>query len=368
MSTAASASPAASGTPAPAASAEINTGAAAEAPAGESNGADTRSGAQALEDLLRFADGGDSSPVPTDDAAGEDADAAAGDGEPEKAKAGDGEPPAEDADVVMLREINARSRARRAARAKAARASAPAAAAPPAMTSATPPPATAPQGDKKPEAPAPAAAKPPTSLAEKAVADILKQVAELAGDDAVAAASGEQPTADDKAARSAALAAIETKLAAITDTLKETEKGKEELAAIKARLEHLDNVQKVRTHITRQIDAHAEELPKLASGERHVVVIDGKKVRASGVELVEMATERFLQKFKTVPNVAVIARQIEKKLANGREKSSKNETTSPSRKTVSTDLSSPPAARTGPDRRTKAQVEADLFGAFGITE
>jgi len=251
-------------------------------------------------------------------------------------------PDAEDPDLKAIREINARSRARREAFRKAREGSrAPAAAAPPVHAA---PPAA------KPPEPAPAAAAPVTNEVTKAVADVLAEIQKLAADDAAPAA--EQTPKDERAA---AILALQAKLDKIAETTTINAELQTKLDAATAKLAKIEsdqvNRQVVERHVVETIKPILAELPHLRA---HRPSIEEPR---TAIELIADAAGRYLEKFKAVPDMQEIARRIEKKLAPAE---APKETPSTKSKTVSSKLTSPPAARSGPDKRTKEEVEADL--------
>lgn len=229
---------------------------------------------------------------------------------------------------------------------------------------------------KPAEAPAKQDAKPTEAAAPKpgaeisaAVRDVLLQLDQLASDDA--AAGQERPaTAAEAAAASTerrkALEAIQEKLEALSTGAKQTEEMRTEIASLKDTLQSIQNTRAARTWIARELDSIETEIPSLMdpSKLRDLKRADGSRYR-DPVDVIHDAATRFYEKYKATPDLKALARRIEKKLGASPEKTA-NEKTSPSRKTVSASLGSPPAARTGPDKRSKAEVEKDFFAAIGV--
>lgn len=263
------------------------------------------------------------------------------------AKAKDDDAPA-DPDYEAIREINRRSAARRAARraAEARTQPAPAAAAP-AKPAETPKPADPP---KKTEP----ALSGPEAAAAKAAKEVLGLIAKLAGDDAEAAADAKaeiqaKPADEQKKI----LEAIGAQIQKLTEgSSKVTEELRNELATVKTELETINNSRIVRNHIEEQVENIADELPTLM----------GKR---NAIDLLHKAAGKYWDKHQKMANIPELARRIEKKLSEASAPEKTEKTASKTRKTVSSSLGSPPAARSGPDQRTKEQVEADLFAAFG---
>jgi hypothetical protein len=306
---------------------------------------DTRSRAEVERDLVALSDGDDAGSAGTlaDGAGAADELAAKRDAKPAKDEA---KPADEDDDVAAIKAINARSRARRLER---QRANAPAGSAAPS----TPAAAAAPPAAEAKTPPAPAAAKPPVGV-EGAVRDVLERIAELAGSDKDAAAAGEQPNAQDTAARAAALTEIRTRLDEIAATSKDSAALKEQVKGLEAQLKAVESTRIVTEFVTAGFDKVADECPTLAG-------------KHNAIGLLNAATNRFYDKYQKLPNVGELARRIEKKLqATAPENDSDEKPQTKTRKTVTSSLGSPPAARQGPDTRTSKQVEADLLAAFNL--
>jgi len=253
-------------------------------------------------------------------------------------------PPAED-DEAAVRGILKRARERRTARAAAQRQAAPATA------------AAAPKPIEAPKVEPPKPTPPPAGVAA-AVEDVLKQIAKLAGDDEAADAAAKQGTPDTgKAARTAEL----VELKKIVEGLGEAIKGdsaslKERVEKAETALQAIDDQRFVRQLITDRLDSIETEIPTLAG-------------RRDAVDLVEIAAQRYFEKYNAKPPIKALARRIEKKLAgsNGtQQRSTTPEKHTPSRKTVSSALGSPPAARSGPDKRSSKEVARDLFASLGV--
>lgn len=274
----------------------------------------------------------------------------------------------EDEDAKTIREINARSLARRKARG----ASRPALASVPAATPAV---AAAAEAAKVADAaaakPAPAAAAPSNEVAA-AVRDVLLQIERLAGDDEKAATAAAAGTPDKGAEeRTAALKTIQETVAKLADGLKETDALKGKLDALQAKLEAQQDEQYARQTIADQIDTIAEQVPTVASTKRHEIQIEQngvkRNVRMTGTEIVHYQAIRFFDKYKVVPDMKELAKRVEKKLA-GESPETNGEKTTTTRKTVTTSHSSPPAARQGPDKRSAKDAERDFYTRLGMKD
>jgi len=270
---------------------------------------------------------------------------------PEKAKA---EEPAADPDYEAIKAINKRSAERRRARiaAEAARAQ-------PAPVAA----AQAPAKVDPPKAAEPAKVEPkltgPEAEAAAAAKQVLGLIAQLAGDDAAAAATTAETTGKEaaKAAedRTALVAEIKAKLEEIGAATKENAEIKAELQGLKTQLGAIESARIVREHIETKVEPIVADLP-LLMGKRNAT------------DIIHTAVGKFFDKYGKLPDVPELARRIEKKLAEANPPEKTEKPRSSPRKTVSSSLGSPPAARTGPDTRTKGEVEADLFKSLGIED
>lgn len=309
---------------------------------------------------------GDGPGFDLDDAEGEAPASGAG-GEAAAAKSnGDGasagaspDAPAGDEDGD-IKAVLARSAARRRARAAAARTTQTPAAAPaaPATSAAQPPAANG--------AAQPAAASAPAGVTA-AVQDILAQIAKLAGDDedAASAAAGAPDTT--QAARDAALDAIRKKVEAIGDGLKGNEETRAVVEKLQAKLKDFEDERFVNDLIEKKIDASAAALPLVSSGDRFEVEIGGKKVRGTGAQLVKLSVERYWKKHGSAPSLTAVARVVEKRLVAAQQPArSDTREAPPTRKTISSSHGAPPSARSGPDKRTKEEIERDLYAKFGV--
>lgn len=259
-------------------------------------------------------------------------------------------------DVAAVKAIEARSKARR--KAKEAERNARLAAQKPANDNAgiqdTPPPAK------------PAEAKPErvATPVETAVRDVLAQIEALAAGDA--AATDNKP-ANDNADRTALLTQITSKLEELTKGVKASEEGKKQVEELKEQLRDIQNARIVRDHVIRSIDPILDELPKLS---------DPKSIRkfnkengtsfADAADMVADAAARYFAKFKAKPDMADLARRIEKKLGGTTAEQRTEEKPAKKSNTVSRSDGSPPAARSGPDERTWQEAEADFKRRFGI--
>jgi len=227
--------------------------------------------------------------------------------------------------------------------------------------------------ETKPAAPAAAVAKPtetaPARAAtpvETAVKDVLAMIGKLAGDDAEAAAAGGDKPAPDTDERKAALAAVNTRLDEIKASLEKTTEGTKKLEEMQAQLKALESDRVIRRHALQAIDKVADELPTLT---------DAKAIRAfnkengtsyaDAAEMIGDAAERYFEKFKRTPDFAELAKRIERKLSGNTAPEKTVEKPNPKSKTVSRNDSSPPAARTGPDERTFEEAMEDFNRRFG---
>lgn len=275
----------------------------------------------------------------------------------------------EDEDAKIIRELNRKSLERRRAK-DAARRSAAAQAQTPAVAAAT---AAAKAADA-----AATVAKPATGVAKpaeqpnevaQAVRDVLAQIERLAGDDAEAAKKAAAGTEDKGAeTRAAELATIRATVEKIGEGLTETSALKTSVAELQKQLKEQADETRVRTIIADAIDRVAADVPLVASTARHEFTIKqngvAKTVRMTGAEAVRYQAERFFEKYKVAPDLKELAKRIEKKLTP--EKT--GEKTPATRKTVSTDHSSPPASRQGPDKRSSKEAENDLYRRLGMTD
>lgn len=281
-------------------------------------------------------------------AEGDEADGAKGDESPEaKAKAAELA-----ADTAELKAIRVKADKRRraaiearrgtAARPAAATASSPAAAA----TAATPA----------------AAAKPATAdeaSVARAVQDVISQIAKLTAEDDAAVAGGDPKTSADAKARTAELTALRAKVEGITGVLDENKALREKFGALEQKIQDQTDRAFVMNKIETIVDSRIDQLPHLA------------KLRNPAALIYDRA-EKFFKDHGRAPSLAFVADAVERVLA--RRAGESPETTAQAaetktngkRKTVSTSHSSPPAARTGPDTRTKEQVERDLFVSVGL--
>lgn len=257
---------------------------------------------------------------------------------------------AEDPDYAAIQAINQRSAARRKARREAEVARAQAAAKP---VEAKPP-----EPAKVEPKPAEAKLTAPESEAAKAAKEVLGLIAKLAGDDQEAAAAAEDPSVKQAAERKGLVDEIKTQLESLNAASKAaaTEQGKAlqtKIEALEEKLGAIESARAVRDHIEARVEPIIAELPTLM----------GKR---NATEILHTAAGKFFDKFGKFPDVAELARRIEKKLSEASPPEKNREQRTNPRKTVSSSLGSPPAARTGPDTRTKVEVEADLFKALQI--
>lgn len=262
-----------------------------------------------------------------------------------------------DDDVATVKAIEARGKARRQREAKAraewqakktseaASAKAPAAAMP------------------KADAPAARASTP----VESAVKDVLAMIGKLAGEDADAAAAAGGAAAPDTSERKAAMTAINKRLDEIGEGLKATKEGETKLAEMQAQLKALESERVVRHHVSKAINAAADDLPLLT---------DPKSIRAfnkehgtsyvDAIEMVGEAAERYFERFKVAPDMGDLAKRIERKLSGkAPETSVSDEKPTPKSKTVSRSDGSPPATRAAPNERSYEDAMEEFSQKYG---
>lgn len=269
-----------------------------------------------------------------------------------EAKAKDDKPAVEDEDVKTVKAIEARAKARRKA-ASEARRSREAAQAPAVKTD--PQTTVAPQAARL------------DGPVESAVRDVIAQLARLERADAEAAATS-GTAAPDNAERQAAHAAITARLDAIQGALKQTEAGQTKLAEMEAKLQSIESERTIRHHVTRLIAPVLDELPLLSDPK--TVRAFNKEHGTSHVDSVDMIAEaaaRYFDKFKAPPDMAALAKRIEKKLQDASpEQTATDEKPTKTSKTVSRNDGSPPAARHDPDERTFEEAQADFNRRLGL--
>lgn len=219
--------------------------------------------------------------------------------------------------------------------------------------------AAAPAVAAKPAETAPAKTDPPLNAAEKEAASALRsivtEIAKMAEDDAPVgdAAKGE---------RAKLIKSLEDKIAGIDAKLGDGTEARTKLAAAEKQIKELADRQAVERMIDTKLDELADSLPNLSS-------------KRNAVGIVYRVAEKYFEKHGKAPSIKAIAELVEKKLtaetgtdpeknpaASGK---GKEKTTTP-RKTVSSSLATPPAARTSPDKRTKDEAERDFYSALGI--
>lgn len=262
---------------------------------------------------------------------------------------------------ASIKEINARTRARQRARREREQAAQKVQATPVAAPVA-PAAAAKPKVDEAPPVKTPAT--PVAATAEDHVKAVLSLIEKMAmGDEAVAAGeAAPAPKADE--ARTAALGAIQDKLQELVSNVAEAKEGKamleqqkEQIGQLKTALEGIQAAQRIREHIEAKVEPMIDELPTLAK-------------RRDATKILHEKFGEFYDTYKKLPNVPELARRIERALAAEASTASTETPEKPAKpsksKTVSQDLSSPPAARTGPDKRTAAQALADFHKRFDI--
>ena len=206
---------------------------------------------------------------------------------------------------------------------------------------------------------------------EQAVKDTLMAIDALARGDNAAAAANDGAPAPETAARKAELEAITSKLADIQNGLKQTEEGRKQVEAMQAQLKAIESERVIRRHISKAIDAIDGELPTLldpAALRKFNKEQIAAKLRtfADPIEMIGEAAERYFETYKVAPDMADLARRIERKLKGTDETTATAEKPKKMSKTVSQNETSPPAARSGPDERTHEEAIADFNRRFGL--
>lgn len=218
--------------------------------------------------------------------------------------------------------------------------------------------------DKSAEGAKGTAAAVKASEVQAAVADIIKALEALDGDDAEADAKKDESLAA-KAKKEVDLTTIKEKLGVLATAVEDSAAAKAKFGDVekelRAKLDEIEAERWVEVQAETMIAKMEDKLPNLSK-------------RRDGARLVYSAAAKFLErKGKTAP-LAFIAESVEKVLArraSEREQASqKNGTAGRSNekqhngRTVSRDLSTPPSRRQTDDKRTPAQVEEDLRNAF----
>lgn len=221
--------------------------------------------------------------------------------------------------------------------------------------------AAAPAGAAKaPEAVPAKADTQPLNAAEKEAASALRsivtEIAKMAEDDA--------PVGDQaKGERAKLIKSLEDKIAGIDAKLGDGTEARTKLAAAEAQIKALADRQAVEQLIDTKLDEMSDKLPIL-SGRRNAVAIifrnANKYYEIHGkAPSIRMLAERWEQKHTQSETVSDPEKNP---AASGK---GKEKTTTP-RKTVSSSLATPPAARTSPDKRTKDEAERDFYAALGM--
>jgi hypothetical protein len=262
-------------------------------------------------------------------------------------------------DAEELRGVRIRAKQRKAAReARAAGREAPAPA---------PAAAAAPAAVKPAEVPKPATAD--EREVARAVQDVIAQIARMTSEDEAAAKSGDPKTATEAKARAAELAGLQGKVDALTASLDESKTLREKFGAIEERLKDQADQAFVRERAEIAIDLISDKLPNLST-------------RRNAAALVVAQAEHFYKKTGKVADLRFVAQKVEAALAKraagnpdteetpaAASKATNGETKrTPTRKTVSNSTATPPSERKGPDKRTKEEVEKDLFAYLGIED
>jgi hypothetical protein len=215
------------------------------------------------------------------------------------------------------------------------------------------------------QAAAPAvAAKPTPSADEQAVAaavrDVIAEIAKMTSEDEKAAANGTAATGAAADARKADLAKLQAKVDALNSGLGENAELRKKLDSVEATIKEQADRAKVNGMIDRMLDVKGDKFPALMALRNPTALIYDR-------------AEKYFEKHGKAPNLTFVAETIEKVLAR-RSKGESPETPAKAgektpaktRKTVSQSTATPPADRKGPDKRTKEEVEKDLFASLGI--
>lgn len=259
---------------------------------------------------------------------------------------------AEDPDLVELRGIRQRAReGKRAREERQAARQAPVVAAKPEVAAAKP--------DAKAEAKA-ETLSPGGKEVATAVKDVLEQLARMTADDEAQTAKGGSTKAEQDA-RATEIAEVRGRLDKLTETLEKSTAGQEKLDAIVAQLKAAEDRQFAERLIDETLGRMEAKLPILST-------------KRNAVSMVYAAAERFHAKHGHAPDLAFTAEKVEavlKKQQGGESPSEKSaakagEKPNARTKTASSSLSTPPASRKDPDKRSTEQVVNDLAASLGL--
>lgn len=207
-----------------------------------------------------------------------------------------------------------------------------------------------------------AIAKPTPGESEVAAAvrDVVAQIAKLTADEETASA---KPTGTDTGAdaRAAALTAIQEQIAKLADKVGSSDALTAKFGELQQKLQDQADQKFVEQRIDETISKMEDAAPLLS--QRRTAIAEVQKICTA----FHSKTGKWPPlEFAVSKAEAVLARREKQEPARAGEKPGKpGEKQSLSRKTVSTNHATPPSARTGPDKRTPKEVEADLWKALG---
>jgi len=225
----------------------------------------------------------------------------------------------------------------------------------------------APVVEAKPAEPAKKTEEPATKLtpaereAAAAVRDVLTQIAAMTEADAAAAASGKpQPGADKRAEE---LTALREKYEKLSKSLGDNDALTAKLTELDEKITYQASRQIVFDKIDAVLDANDGKFPELSK-------------KRNAVALIYDRADHHYQKTGKAPSLKFVAETMERVLARraageSHEDAPTGERQTPTpkvkdSKTVSRNSATPPAARRGPDARSRDEVEKDLFAAMGL--
>lgn len=200
----------------------------------------------------------------------------------------------------------------------------------------------------------------PLNAAEKeaatALRSIVAEIAKLSEDDAPA---GDAAKTD----RAKLIKSLEDKISGIDVKLGDGTEARTKLAAAELQIKQLADRQAVEQLIDTKLDEMSDKLPILSS-------------RRNAVAIIFRNANKYYEIHGKAPSIRMLAERWEQKHTHSETTSDpeknpaasgkgKEKTTTP-RKTVSSSLATPPAARTSPDKRTKDEAERDFYSALGI--
>lgn len=260
----------------------------------------------------------------------------------------------EDPDLAELREVRARAKERKKAREdRASGLQAPAVAAKPEAPAAKVEAKVEPKADES-------KLSPEAREVAKATRDVLEQLARMTADDEAQTAKGGSTKAQQDA-RATEIAEVRSRLDKLTETLEKSNAGQEKLTSIEAKLKAAEDRQMAERAIDSTLDRMTSKLPILSS-------------KRNAVSTVYAAAERFYERNGYAPDIAFLAEKVEltlKKQQGGEASTEKSaakagEKPAAKTKTASSSLSTPPASRKDPDKRSTEQVVADLAASLGL--